>query len=178
MSKQPALSPRLIVLIALLILAVLLLIFSPFIAPEWPKAGDSAPNLNAFPVEGTMPNATNRVVLLDFWASWCSPCKLSMPIIDELNRRYSPRGLLVIGVSVDTEKADMDDFLKQHPVSFTIVRDSFTHLADAYNAHALPRTFVIGANGKIIGAHTGFSPAGSENEYVQEIEAALSAAGK
>lgn len=163
---------------AALILVLLLAVFSPFVAPDWPKAGDPAPNLSAFPVEGTMPDTTNRVVLLDFWASWCGPCEITLPLFDDLHRRYAPLGLVVIGVSVDSDKEDMDRFLRKHPVSFPSVRDAFGHLAQAYNASALPRTFVIGANGKIVGAHAGFNPVISPKEYEQEIEAALKTAGR
>lgn len=178
MPKKIAPSPAVIILIAGLILVILLRIFSPIVATDWPKPGDAAPNLNTFPVEGTMPDTTNRVVLLDFWASWCGPCRLTLPLINELNTRYGSRGLLTIGVSVDAEKGEMTEFLKRYPVSFTNVRDAFGHLAQAYNASALPRTFIIGADGKIIGAHAGFNPAQSQKEYEEQIEQALKAAGK
>src|SRR5437868_11268058 len=91
-------------LIGLLVAGALLFLIvrlSPFGGPSWPKVGDRAPNINSFPVEGTLSSASNQVVLLDFWASWCGPCELSMPMIDEVYKNYTNRGLVVIGVSVD-----------------------------------------------------------------------------
>jgi cytochrome c biogenesis protein CcmG, thiol:disulfide interchange protein DsbE len=178
MSKKAAASPALIILIAAVVLLIVSRVFSPTVGTERPKVGEMAPKLNGVPVEGSLPETTNRVVLLDFWASWCGPCEMTFPFIEDLHRRYSSRGLLVIGVSVDRERADMDRFLKRHNVSFTNVRDTYSHLSEAYNASALPKTFVIGADGKIVGAHTGFNPALGAKEYAEQIEAALKAAGK
>lgn len=164
--------------IAIFVLLLAVLKLSPFGGSSWPKVGDLAPNLNSFPVEGTWPATTNQVVLLDFWASWCGPCVMSMPVINEMHQRYSSRGLVVIGVSVDAEKADMTDFLRTHKVQFPNVRDSFGHLAQAYHISAIPRTFIIGADGKFVAAHEGFAPDATRQELIQQIEAALKAAGK
>jgi thiol-disulfide isomerase/thioredoxin len=179
MSKQPKEpSKRFVILIALLTITILLAVFAPVAPPEWAKPGVPAPNLNAFPVEGTMPDTTNRVVLVDFWASWCRPCAVTMPLFDELSKRYASRGLLVIGVSVDQDRTEMAEFLKRHPVSFPIVRDAYGHLSQAYKISPLPRTFIIGADGKFVGAHEGFEPALGGKDYVEDIEKGLKAAGK
>jgi cytochrome c biogenesis protein CcmG, thiol:disulfide interchange protein DsbE len=178
MSKKTRLSPALIILSAALVLMALSRVFSPSVNSDRPRVGETAPKLAGVPVEGTIPESTNRVVLLDFWASWCGPCEMTFPLIEDLHRRYSARGLVVIGVSVDREKEDMDRFLKRHRVSFANVRDTFSHLSEAYNANALPKTFVIGADGKIVGVHIGFNPAAGAKEYADEIETALKAAGR
>jgi thiol-disulfide isomerase/thioredoxin len=163
-------------LMILFIILLLVLRFSPFRSgPSWPKPGDPAPNLNSFPVEGTIPSVTNRVVLLDFWASWCGPCELSMPVINEMHERYSSRGLLVIGVSVDEDKQAMQEFLRRHPHQFTNVRDSYGHLAQAFDASGLPRTFVIGADGKFVASHEGFAPGATRRQLIEQIESALKA---
>jgi thiol-disulfide isomerase/thioredoxin len=169
---------RLPVLLAMLFFLVVVLYFSPFGGAERPTVGEQAPDLSRFPVEGTLPETTNRVVLLDFWASWCGPCEISIPVVQEMHKLYASRGLVVIGISVDQDVEGMNRFMRKHPVTFPNVRDRFGHLQEAFNASSLPRSFVIGADGKIVGAHAGFNPSKTREDYIQEIESALKAAGK
>lgn len=177
-SEQPKRASHLPPLLAALVFLTIILYLSPFSGPEWPKVGDTAPYLNKFPIEGDLPETTNRVVLLDFWASWCGPCELSFPIVHEMHQKYSERGLLVIGVSVDQDPDDMQKFLRRHPVTFPNIRDRFGHLQNAFNAGHLPRSFVIGADGKFVGTHDGFDPVQTRLDYMTQIEAALKTAGK
>jgi thiol-disulfide isomerase/thioredoxin len=165
-------------LIAFVVL-LLVLRFSPFrSASNGPIIGDPAPHLNSYPVEGTIPPITNQVVLLDFWASWCGPCELSMPVINEMHQRFSTRGLLVIGVSLDEDKEAMQQFLRKHRLQFTNVRDAYGHLSQAFHATTIPRTYLIAPDGKFLAAHEGFAPNATRNELIQQIESALKAAGK
>ena len=88
------------------------------------KAGDTLPDLASFKLEGKLPDALKgKVILLDFWASWCDPCKASFPVLEDLHKRQGPKGLVVIAVNVDENRADMDDFLKKHAATFTMLRD-------------------------------------------------------
>jgi cytochrome c biogenesis protein CcmG/thiol:disulfide interchange protein DsbE len=142
------------------------------------KAGGPAPDLRALPVEGAWPEMTNRVVFLDFWATWCGPCQMSYPLLNEFHDKYKDRGLVVIGVSVDEDAGAMKDFVRKQGAKFTNVRDASTKVARAFDVHGIPRTVLIGADGKIAASHVGFNPSSSRKEEMEEIEAALKAAGR
>src|ERR1035441_6006165 len=81
------------------------------------KIGDTMPDLASFKLEGNLPGPLKgKVVLLDFWASWCLPCAESFPVMDELQKKYGGR-LVIIAVNVDEKAANMKKFLEKHPVS-------------------------------------------------------------
>jgi thiol-disulfide isomerase/thioredoxin len=134
------------------------------------KAGDRLPDLAKAGLEGTVPDIRGKVVHLDFWASWCVPCKESFPILEALHKEYSPRGYVLIGVSVDEEKAEMDRFLKQHPVSFPIVRDAAEKLAFQLRPPGMPTSFFAGPGGVIHSVHPKFEGEATRKAYVAIIE--------
>ena len=97
-----------------------------------------------------------KVVLVDFWASWCEPCRHSFPWLNAMQAKYADRGLVVIGVNVDRERADADRFLRDVPAEFQIVYDPAGALASRYDLPGMPVSYVIGPNGEIVGRHIGF----------------------
>ena len=97
-----------------------------------------------------------KVVLVDFWASWCEPCRHSFPWLNEMHAKYADRGLVVIGVNVDRERADADRFLHDVPAQFRIVYDSAGALATRYDLPGMPVSYVIGPSGQVVGRHVGF----------------------
>ena len=142
------------------------------------KPGDAAPDFKSFKLEGALPELAGKVVLVDFWASWCAPCRKSFPVMTELHEKFAPRGLVVLAVSVDEEKSAMDAFLKKNPVPFAIVRDPTGQAPKAFQAEKMPTSFIVGADGKIVAVHSGFEGAKTRAEYLDQIESALKAAGK
>ena len=142
------------------------------------KVGDSIPNLSNFKFEGVMPQLQDRVLLIDFWASWCGPCKKSFPVMKELHEKFSGRGLTILAISVDEEKSAMQSFLKKNPVPFAVVRDEAGKAPEAFGAGTMPTSFVIGADGKVAAIHDGFEGESNRKKYLEQIEAALKAAGK
>jgi cytochrome c biogenesis protein CcmG/thiol:disulfide interchange protein DsbE len=153
-------------------LALLLLISG--CATIVPKPSDTFPDLHAFNLEGKLPdNLNGRVILVDFWASWCGPCKASFPAMDELNRRYADQGLSIIAVSVDDNREDMQQFLAQQKVSFTTVRDARQSLAAAADVSTMPTSFLIGRDGKVRYTHSGFRGDETVKQYRAEIETLL-----
>ncbi len=94
-----------------------------------------------------------KTVLINFWATWCGPCKAELPEIENLSKMYSSRGLIVIGVSVDKSGSpltDVSDFASQYGLTYQIVVDN-DNVADAYgNINAIPTSFLVDKNGKIV----------------------------
>lgn len=138
------------------------------------KVGDSLPDLATFKLEGQVPgNLKGKVVLLDFWASWCDPCKESFPVMGELQKQYGPKGLVVIAVNVDENRSDMEDFLKKHSASFTVLHDAKQKLVAVAGISTMPSSFLVDESGKVRFAHSGFRGEETTKEYRQEIESLL-----
>jgi thiol-disulfide isomerase/thioredoxin len=97
-----------------------------------------------------------KVVVVDFWASWCEPCRHSFPWLNEMQARYGGRGLVIIGVNVDRERAEAERFLREVPATFRIVYDPTGALASRYEVPGMPSSYVIGPKGDIVGRHIGF----------------------
>jgi cytochrome c biogenesis protein CcmG, thiol:disulfide interchange protein DsbE len=114
-----------------------------------PVAADPADTLGLERLRG-------KVVLVDFWASWCEPCRHSFPWLNAMQAKYADRGLVIIGVNVDRERADAERFLRDVPASFRIVYDPSGALAERYDVPGMPSSYLIGPNGEIVGRHVGF----------------------
>ena len=151
-----------------------LLVFSTLIAGASLKSGDEFPKLDGYKLEGKLPDSlAGKVVLVDFWASWCVPCAASFPMMEELHQSYHDKGLVILGVSVDEKEGKMSAFLKKHPVSFAVVRDVDHKLADVADVQTMPTSFLIDRNGKVRFLHDGFHGEKTKKQYVEEIEALL-----
>ena len=137
------------------------------------KVGDTLPDLASFKLEGKLPDALKgKIVIVDFWASWCLPCAESFPVLDELQKKYGDK-LVVIGVNVDEKASNMDKFLKKHPVSFTLVRDAGQKLVDTVSPETMPTSFILDGEGKVRFLHSGFHGETTRKEYISEIESLL-----
>ncbi len=97
-----------------------------------------------------------RVVYVDFWASWCGPCRRSFPWMNEMERKYGARGLTIIGVNVDKKRSDAERFLQQTPAAFTIVFDPSGAAPAAYGVKGMPSSYLIDAQGNVAAVETGF----------------------
>jgi thiol-disulfide isomerase/thioredoxin len=138
------------------------------------KAGDPLPDLAGLKLEGNLPdNLKGRVILLDFWASWCEPCKASFPTMAELQKRYGPEGLTVVAVNVDEKRADMEGFLKKNAAAFAVVRDAGQTLVAQAGVATMPSSFLIDRQGKVRFAHAGFHGDDTKRQYEHEIETLL-----
>lgn len=140
------------------------------------KAGDSFPDLTTFSLEGKLPDdLKGKVVLVDFWASWCGPCKESFPVMEELQSRFGKKGLVVLAVNLDDDSGTMNDFLKKHPVTFTVVRDAKKKLVSTVNIKSMPSSFVLTPDGKVASVHKGFHGQETRDQYFKEIEDLIAA---
>ncbi len=113
-----------------------------------------------------------KVVYLDFWASWCNPCRQSFPWMSQLQELDGSRGLVVIAVNVDHDKALADKFLQRFAPQFKIVYDSEGEIAHRYQLKDMPTSFVIGRDGRVRYTHAGFYP-NQEATYSAHIEEVL-----
>ena len=137
------------------------------------KEGDALPDLSKFQLEGSLPDLKGKVVLIDFWASWCPPCKASFPAMDALLKKYGEKGFVVLAVNVDEDKREMDKFLKKASPTFTLVRDAQQKFVEAANVSTLPTSLLIDRTGKIRHVHSGFEGEKTTAQYEKQIEELL-----
>jgi thiol-disulfide isomerase/thioredoxin len=115
---------------------------------------------------------TGDVIWVDFWASWCAPCRRSFPWLNAMRDKYGSRGLQIIGVNVDKDRSLADEFLNETPAGFDIAYDPQGELAESFEVQAMPSSFLLDRSGNILVRHYGFKLASTE-EYEQSIETAL-----
>lgn len=105
-----------------------------------------------------------QVVMINFWASWCGPCRQEMPLLEEIYARYNPAGFTLLSVFTETDKKKADDFLKDVPVSFPVLYDFKSDVSEMYDVDSMPFTVIIDRNGNMRYRHRGYK-AGDEKEY-------------
>jgi cytochrome c biogenesis protein CcmG/thiol:disulfide interchange protein DsbE len=113
-----------------------------------------------------------KVVYLDFWASWCGPCRQSFPWLAAIERQFGSDKLVVVGVNVDHDPQLAERFLNETPANFPIVYDSAGVLATAYHVTAMPSSILIDRAGHIRYRHSGFTIR-EENEYERQVSELL-----
>jgi thiol-disulfide isomerase/thioredoxin len=109
-----------------------------------------------------------QVVYVDFWASWCKPCKASFPWMNEMQAKYKDQGLRVVAINLDEDKSDALVFLKRVPAEFTMVFDPTGAIANQYQLVGMPSSYIIDRSGNLRFAHQGFFVA-KQNFYEDEI---------
>ena len=120
---------------------------------------DSALNLSAY---------KGKVVYLDFWASWCGPCKQSFPYMMSLERKYGANGLVVVAVNLDQDRSKAQAFLDETASNLPVVYDPAGDLPSKYNVRDMPTSVLIGRDGSVRFTHKGFFPK-DETTYEQHI---------
>ena len=126
--------------------------------------------------EFNLDDYAGKVVVLDFWASWCAPCRRSFPWLNTMHDKYADDGLVIVGVNLDLEHAEAERFLGEFPASFMIVYDTDKVLAKQFEVVAMPSSYLIGRDGKIREQHLGFKVK-KQAEYEAAIESALGQTG-
>jgi peroxiredoxin len=109
-----------------------------------------------------------NVVLINFWASWCGPCRQEMPLLDELYTQYKPLGFTILGVNVEENSADAKDLLEKIPVSFPVLFDNENKVSKMYNVVAMPSTVIVDRDGNMRYVHLGYQP-GYEQRYQDQV---------
>ena len=138
-----------------------------------PEVGQAMPKISVLLPGAKVPNTVGKVVLVDFWASWCGPCKASFPALARLQQKYASKGLVIIGVGVDDDAAKYQAFIAKQQVPFTLVHDSQHKAAAFFSPSTMPSSYLVDRKGVIRFQHSGFKGAKTEAEYAQEIESLL-----
>jgi thiol-disulfide isomerase/thioredoxin len=111
-----------------------------------------------------------KVVYVDFWASWCGPCRRSFPWMNEMQQKYGSKGFVIVGVNVDKKRADADKFLAQNPAAFAIAFDEAGTTPSAYAVKGMPSSYLIDGTGKVVYVERGFT-----DERKAELEQRIAA---
>jgi cytochrome c biogenesis protein CcmG, thiol:disulfide interchange protein DsbE len=114
-----------------------------------------------------------KVVYLDFWASWCVPCRQSFPWMNAMQREYGKDGFVVVAVNMDQVRTDADAFLKKYPAEFTVHFDPAGRLAQTFKVRGMPTSALLDRSGKTLFVHEGFrsrDPAGLESSIRNALQ--------
>lgn len=113
-----------------------------------------------------------KIVYVDFWASWCIPCRESFPWMNEMHLKYADRDLVVLAVNLDSKRTDADVFLARYPAQFRVVFDAEGGSAKEFGVKAMPTSFLVGRDGALLYEHRGFRQS-QTGEVEAEIQRAL-----
>lgn len=113
-----------------------------------------------------------QVVMINFWASWCGPCRQEMPLLEGLYKKYSKLGFTILGVNVEQDSSKAKAYLRDISVSFPILYDTKNTVSKAYKISAMPSTVMVDRDGNLRYLHHGYKP-GYENEYASQIKSLL-----
>lgn len=149
-----------------LAVAVLLLSGSVALAVDGPAPDFTLPDKSGSTV--SLSEFDGQVVLINFWASWCGPCREEMPLLVELHQRYESLGFTMLGINVEEDSSAADSFLSSVPVTFPILYDRENRVSKLYDVIAMPSTVLIGRDGQVRYIHHGYEP-GYENDYQDQI---------
>jgi peroxiredoxin len=122
--------------------------------------------------EVSLSGLKGQVVLINFWATWCGPCRKEMPLLDQLYQRYKGLGFTMLGVNVEEDSTLADRFLKDTPVSFPVLLDRQNAVSKLYEVTAMPSTVLVDRQGRVRYVHHGYQP-GTENQYQDEIRSLI-----
>lgn len=138
------------------------------------SAGSVAPDFQLSARGGSEVNLSQfkgQVVMINFWATWCGPCRQEMPLLESIHKKYKPMGFTMIGVNVEPDSQAAEQWLsKQSPVSFPILFDTESKVSKLYKVTGMPNSVIIDRKGNVRVLHRGYKP-GDENEYLNQIRA-------
>lgn len=113
-----------------------------------------------------------QVVMINFWASWCGPCRKEFPVLEQMYRKYKPMGFTLLAVNVEPDTADAERFLADTGVTFPVAFDRENKVSSAYGVSAMPTTLIVDRKGQVRWMHRAYKP-GDEDEYLNQVRAML-----
>lgn len=134
-------------------------------APDFALKSAGGENLRLSEYQG-------EVVMINFWATWCGPCRQEMPLLDELYGRYQRVGFQLLGVNIDDDSDKAMDMVKELGVSFPVLFDSDKSVSRRYAVEAMPVTILVDRSGTVRHVHHGYKP-GYEEKYLAQVRALL-----
>jgi|SRR5690554_2158352 len=140
-------------------------------AANFALAEDSAPDFTLKSNQGEnlrLAEQRGQVVMLNFWATWCAPCRKEMPLLDELYQRYNAAGFELFGVNVEPDSEPADKMAKDMNLTFPILYDTDSKVSRLYNVDAMPTTVLIDRDGKVRYVNRGYRD-GDEEKYREQI---------
>jgi peroxiredoxin len=145
-------------------------------AESHPLIGNPAPAFSLDSANGkgkiSMSGLSGKVVLVDFWATWCEPCKKSFPHLQDLNTKYKASGLVIVGVSEDDDKGGIPEFGNSFGADFPLVWDTNKGVGAKWEPGSMPATFIIDRKGLVRFLHRGYHD-GEEVEIEKEVKSLL-----
>lgn len=152
-------------LIALIIFVMALSAHNSF------AALNEAPDINLPGINGKvqLESLKGKVVYLDFWASWCEPCKKSFPWMHDIKQEYADQGFEILAVNLDKDRKLADEFLKEMEVNFMVAFDESGKTASDYRLRGMPSSYLIGRDGRVYASHIGFRD-NDKNNLQQAIQ--------
>ncbi len=138
---------------------------TPGVAPDFALKSASGENLRLSEHRG-------EVVMINFWASWCGPCREEMPLLEELYHQYQPMGFTVLGVNVEEDSSKARQMLQDIPVNFPVLFDNKSTVSKLYDVVAMPSTVLVDRDGNVRYLHRGYKP-GYEETYQQQVRALI-----
>ena len=130
-------------------------------APQFSLAARGGQNVSLAQYKG-------QVVMINFWASWCGPCRQEMPLLESIYKKYNKLGFTMLGVNVEPDSNAANAWLKETPVSFPILYDTESKVSKLYDVAGMPTSVIIDRAGKVRLIHRSYRP-GDENEYLDSI---------
>lgn len=134
-------------------------------APDFTLKSNTGKNIRLSELRG-------QVVMLNFWASWCGPCKQEMPLLDALYKRYSPAGFTLLGINAEEDLSEAKALLAKDPVAFPVLFDTDSKMSETYGVDAMPSSVLIDCNGNMRHLHRSYVP-GDEKIYKKLIKSLL-----
>jgi len=140
---------------------VLLMCVSMFMLTAVQAESDMAPNFTLKSRSGKnikLSEFRGQVVMINFWASWCGPCRKEMPLLEKLYKKYKALGFVILGVNVDDKPKQAEALLKQIDINFPILFDTDKKISAKYKVTAMPSSFFVDRDGKLRSEHKGYLP--------------------
>lgn len=147
------------------------------------RVGELAPDFVLPQLDGKVTKLSNyrgQVVLLNLWATWCPPCLAEMPMLNNVAKLYQDRGLAVVGIAGDENRADVERYVRESPLAFDVLLDPQGAVGTEYGITGYPETFLIDREGRVIEKIVGPVPSREDQplpEFIEALDRALSAGG-